>query len=104
MAKLYTIADSFKQLDVRLEIRINPRLHDREIKLSNGWCIKIGRGFDIYQRPDDWLHIGSNIRGVRVRERPGSTARLEARCGRRLIIFFERRIRIIRNLSDLHDL
>jgi hypothetical protein len=27
-------------------------------------------------------------------------ARLEARCGRRLIIFFERRIRIIRNLSD----
>jgi ATP-dependent Lon protease len=60
MAKLYTIADSLKQLDVRLEIRINPRLHDREIKLSNGWSIKIGRGFDIYQRPDDWLHIGSN--------------------------------------------
>ena len=60
MAKLYTIADSLKQLDVRLEIRINPRLHDREVKLSNGWSIKIGRGFDIYQRPDDWLHIGSN--------------------------------------------
>jgi ATP-dependent Lon protease len=34
--------------------------HDRDIKLSNGWSIKIGRGFDIYQRPDDWLHIGSN--------------------------------------------
>jgi ATP-dependent Lon protease len=48
------------QLDVRLEIRINPGLHDREIKLSNGWSIKIGRGFDIYQRPDDRLHIGSN--------------------------------------------
>ena len=60
MAKLYTIADSLKQLDVQLAIRINPRLHDREISLSNGWSIKIGRGFDIYQRPDDWLHIGSN--------------------------------------------
>jgi ATP-dependent Lon protease len=60
IAKLYTIADSLKQFDVQLEIRINPRLHDREIKLSNGWSIKIGRGFDIYQRPDDWLHIGSN--------------------------------------------
>jgi ATP-dependent Lon protease len=60
MAKLYTVADSLKQFDVQLEIRINPRLHDRDIKLSNGWSIKIGRGFDIYQRPDDWLHIGSN--------------------------------------------
>jgi ATP-dependent Lon protease len=60
MAKLYTIADSLKLLDVQLAIRINPRLHDREINLSNGWSIKIGRGFDIYQRPDDWLHIGSN--------------------------------------------
>jgi ATP-dependent Lon protease len=45
---------------LRLEIRINPRLHDREIKFSNGWSIKIGRGFDISQRPDDGLHIGSN--------------------------------------------
>jgi ATP-dependent Lon protease len=60
MAKLYTIADSLKQFDVQLEIRINPRLHDREIKLSNGWSVKIGRGFDIYQRPDDWFHMGSN--------------------------------------------
>ena len=59
-AKLHTIADSLKQLDVQLAIRTNPRLHDREINLSNGWSIKIGRGFDIYQRPDDWLHIGSN--------------------------------------------
>jgi ATP-dependent Lon protease len=59
MAKLYTVADSLKQFDVQLQIRVNPHLHDREIKLSNGWSIKIGRGFDIYQRPDDWLHIGA---------------------------------------------
>lgn len=60
MAKLWTIADSLKLYDVDLDIRINPNLHDREVRLSNGWSIKIGRGFDIYQRPEDWLHVGSN--------------------------------------------
>lgn len=60
MAKLFTIADSLKQFDVVLEINENSAIHDREIRLSNGWKIKIGRGFDIYQRPDDWLQIGAN--------------------------------------------
>jgi ATP-dependent Lon protease len=58
--KLLTIADSLKQFDVTLEIKENSNLHDREIRLSNGWTIKIGRGFDIYQRPDDWLQVGAN--------------------------------------------
>jgi ATP-dependent Lon protease len=60
MAKLFTVADSLKQFDVTLDIRENSALHDREVRLSNGWTIKIGRGFDIYQRPDDWLQIGAN--------------------------------------------
>ncbi|MHB1309292.1 MAG: BREX system Lon protease-like protein BrxL [Limisphaerales bacterium] len=60
MAKLFTIGDSLKQFDVTLEIRENPALHDREVRLSNGWKIKIGRGFDIYQKPDDWLQLGAN--------------------------------------------
>ena len=60
MPKLLTIADSLKQFDVVLEIKENNNLHDREIRLSNGWTIKIGRGFDIYQRPDDWLQVGAN--------------------------------------------
>jgi hypothetical protein len=38
----------------------NPRLHDREVRFSSGWTVKVGRGFDIYQRPDDWLQIGAN--------------------------------------------
>ena len=53
IAKLYIIADSLKQFDVVLEIKESDELHDREVRLSNGWNIKIGRGFDIYQRPDD---------------------------------------------------
>jgi ATP-dependent Lon protease len=60
MSKLFTIADSLKQYDVELIIKENPDLHDREVILSSGWSIKIGRGFDIYQRPDDWLMIGAN--------------------------------------------
>jgi ATP-dependent Lon protease len=60
MAKLFTVADSLKQMDVELQIKESTALHDREVRLSNGWVIKIGRGFDIYQKPDDWLVIGSN--------------------------------------------
>jgi ATP-dependent Lon protease len=60
MAKLWTVADSLKLFNVELVIRKNPNMHDREVRLSNGWTIKIGRGFDIYQRPEDWLHVGAN--------------------------------------------
>ena len=31
-----------------LEVKLNPNLHDREIRLDNGWIIKIGRGLDFY--------------------------------------------------------
>ena len=65
IAKLYTIADSLKQYDCTLVIQENSALHDREVRFSNGWSIKIGRGFDIYQKPDDWLHIGANDLGLR---------------------------------------
>ena len=52
--------DSLKRFDVVLEIKENPKLHDREIRLSNGWIVKIGRGLDIYQSPDEWLQVGAN--------------------------------------------
>jgi ATP-dependent Lon protease len=60
MAKLQSIADSLKLYEVELEVKENPAMHDREIHFSNGWMIKIGRGFDIYQRPDDWFQLGVN--------------------------------------------
>lgn len=60
MSRLFTIADSLKQHNVALEIQQNPHLHDRMVRTSNGWKIIIGRGFDIYQKPEDWLHIGAN--------------------------------------------
>jgi ATP-dependent Lon protease len=65
MAKLWTITDSLKLFNVELVVSKNPKLHDREVRLSNGWSVKIGRGFDIYQKPEDWLHIGASDLGLR---------------------------------------
>lgn len=60
MTKLVTIAESLQVYGVALQIRKNPAMHDREVRFSNGWKVKIGRGFDIYQKPEDWLVLGSN--------------------------------------------
>ncbi len=65
MAKLWTITDSLKLFNVELIISKHPTLHDREVRFSNGWKVKIGRGFDIYQKPEDWLHIGASDLGLR---------------------------------------
>jgi ATP-dependent Lon protease len=65
MAKLATIGESLKAHDVEFTVEVKDTLHDRHIVLSNGWTVKIGRGFDIYQRPDDWLHIGASDMDLR---------------------------------------
>ncbi len=43
-----------------LDIKKRPNMHDREIRLDNGWIIKIGRGLDFYQKPNGWFEIGAN--------------------------------------------
>jgi len=65
MAKLFSIVDSLKESGVRLEVKTDSNLHDRDIRLSNGWRIQIGRGFDIYQKPEDWLQLGANDLALR---------------------------------------
>ena len=66
MTKLASLAESLKLYAVDLQIRKNNAMHDREVRLSNGWKVKIGRGFDIYQRPEDWLAIGANDLDLRA--------------------------------------
>ena len=63
--KLYTLADSLKDFDIELSVRFENRLHDREVRTDNGWCIKIGRGLDFYQKPDDWMDIGAQDPALR---------------------------------------
>lgn len=63
--KLGELQQSLLEMDVVLEVKFNPNLHDREIRLDNGWVIKIGRGLDFYQKPGSWYEVGSNDLSLR---------------------------------------
>jgi ATP-dependent Lon protease len=64
-AKLADLGQSLLDYDVSLQWKMNPNLHDREVKLDNGWTIKIGRGLDIYQKPQSWFEVGSSDLSLR---------------------------------------
>ncbi|MBA0014159.1 MAG: BREX system Lon protease-like protein BrxL [Nitrosospira sp.] len=63
--KLDELKQSLLELDVELEVKLNPNIHDREIHLDNGWIIKIGRGLDFYQKPAGWFEVGANDLSLR---------------------------------------
>jgi len=63
--KLEELKQSLLELDVVLEVKLNPNMHDREIRLDNGWVIKIGRGLDFYQKPGTWFEVGANDLSLR---------------------------------------
>lgn len=63
--KLNTLKQSLLEVDIFLDIQFNDKIHDREIRLDNGWVIKIGRGLDFYQKPNDWFEIGANDLSLR---------------------------------------
>ena len=63
--KLDELKQSLLELDVELEVKLNPNIHDREIRLDNGWVIKIGRGLDFYQKPGSWFEVGANDLSLR---------------------------------------
>jgi ATP-dependent Lon protease len=58
--KLEELKQSLLEIDIVLDVKINENLHDREIRINNGWVIKIGRGLNFYQRPDSWFAIGAS--------------------------------------------
>lgn len=58
--KIAELKQSLLEMDIILSIDLDEKLHDREIRLDNGWVIKIGRGLDFYQRPDSWHAIGAH--------------------------------------------
>ena len=57
---LSELKQSLLELDVELELKINEHMHDREIRIDNGWTVKIGRGLDFFQKPDSWFGVGAN--------------------------------------------
>lgn len=58
--RLSELKQSLLEYDVVLDIKLSETIHDREIRIDNGWVIKIGRGLDFYQKPDGWFAIGAN--------------------------------------------
>ena len=63
--RLGELKQSLLEVDVVLDIDLNPNMHDREIRIDNGWIIKIGRGLDFYQKPASWFSIGANDLNLR---------------------------------------
>jgi ATP-dependent Lon protease len=69
---LHEIAEKFEELkqsllevDIELDVKLNPNLHDREIRIDNGWTVKIGRGLDFYQKPASWFEVGAHDMSLR---------------------------------------
>jgi ATP-dependent Lon protease len=63
--KLDELKQSLLEYDVALDVRLNNKMHDREVHLDNGWTIKIGRGLDFYQKPDAWFAVGATDLSLR---------------------------------------
>ena len=58
--RLSELKQSLLEYDVVLDIELSETIHDCEIRIDNGWIIKIGRGLDFYQKPDGWFAVGTN--------------------------------------------
>jgi len=57
--KLDALAQSLLEVDIKLDVEFETNIHDRQITLNNGWVIKIGRGLDIFQKPESFYSIGN---------------------------------------------
>ena len=63
--KIEELKQSLLEVDVVLNVKMNENMHDREIRIDNSWIIKIGRGLDLYQKPESWFSIGTNDLSLR---------------------------------------
>lgn len=55
------IGDSLEEQGVFMSVRYSETLHDREVWLSNGWRVHLGRGLDYFQsQAGNYLQIGAN--------------------------------------------
>ena len=59
------ITETVFDMGIKLTYEFNPNTHDRFIQSNNGWKIILGRGLDVYQRPEGRF----NIAGLRQDKR-----------------------------------
>lgn len=57
--RLETILRSLKGYNIEFSYTASNTLHDRQIITDTGWEISLGRGLDIYQRPNNYLAVGA---------------------------------------------
>ena len=56
-SRLETLRRDLRSRNIAFTWNRNPNLHDREIRFDNGWVVKIGRGLDIYNKPESWVSV-----------------------------------------------
>ncbi|XP_020285259.1 MIT domain-containing protein 1-like [Pseudomyrmex gracilis] len=59
LARLNELKDSLNSQNIDFNISFSETLHDRQITLSNGWIIKIGRGLSYFKAPQGKFVLGS---------------------------------------------
>ncbi|XP_034196240.1 MIT domain-containing protein 1-like isoform X1 [Osmia lignaria lignaria] len=59
IARLEELKKSLTSHLISFEFKFSDTLHDRQILLSNGWIIKIGRGLDYFKAPDGKFVLGA---------------------------------------------
>ncbi|MCH8474948.1 MAG: hypothetical protein LAT55_06945 [Opitutales bacterium] len=58
-SKLENFKRSLSEQEIDFSYRCDPALHDRRLLTDTGWEIVLGRGLDMYKRPDDFAGIGA---------------------------------------------
>lgn len=48
--RLEELKQSLLEVDMLLDIQLSEKIHDREVRIDNGWIIKIGRGLSETRR------------------------------------------------------
>ncbi len=56
--RIESIKRSLQANGVEFVMERSDSLHDRRVRTDHGWEINLGRGLDIYKRPEDWASIG----------------------------------------------
>ncbi len=57
-AKLDELKESLARDHIKFQYDLQPNLHDRSIEIDNGWRIILGRGLDIFQKPEGRFTLG----------------------------------------------
>ena len=56
-SRLETLRRDLQTRSIALTWERKTGIHDREIRFDNGWVVKIGRGLDIYYKPETWVGL-----------------------------------------------